>query len=297
MPLDDGVRALKARRDRERLDTMVRYAFSRGCRTRFIYDYFAGGARGGAAPRCGVCDVCLGWGKRDGRPLDDAELLRVRIALSGVGRLSGRFGVERIAQVLTGSQVREILDRGLDRVPTYGKLAGIPIGQVKDLLNVLADAGLIERQGIEGGRPGAFVLALTAEGRRVAMGDSPAGARPPVRAGCRSRSRRARAGTAAATCAAARRRPAAVEAGPEPDPALLAQLKAWRTEEARRKSMPPYVIFHDRTLAELAAARPEGPRGAPAGAWNRTGQARGIRRRAARAARRRLRSHSRVRTG
>ena len=62
-----SIRALKARRDRERLDTMVRYGFSRGCRTRFIYDYFAGGARGGAAPRCGVCDVCLGWGKRDGR--------------------------------------------------------------------------------------------------------------------------------------------------------------------------------------------------------------------------------------
>ena len=48
----------------------------------------------------------------------------MRIALSGVGRLSGRFGVERIAQVLTGSTVREVLDRGLDRVPTYGKLAG-----------------------------------------------------------------------------------------------------------------------------------------------------------------------------
>ena len=61
LPLDLGGRDLKARRDRERLDTVVRYAFSRGCRTRFIYDYFAGGARGGAAPRCGTCDVCLGW--------------------------------------------------------------------------------------------------------------------------------------------------------------------------------------------------------------------------------------------
>ncbi|HYC31358.1 MAG TPA: ATP-dependent DNA helicase RecQ, partial [Gemmatimonadales bacterium] len=99
-PIDTGARALKARRDRERLDTMVRYAFSRGCRTRFIYDYFAGAARGGAAPRCGVCDVCLGWLRGTARPLDDDEVLQVRIALSAVGRLSGRFGVERIAQVL-----------------------------------------------------------------------------------------------------------------------------------------------------------------------------------------------------
>ena len=251
MPLDDEVRALKARRDRERLDTMVRYGFSRGCRTRFIYDYFAGGARRGAAPRCGVCDVCLGWGKRDGRPLEDAELLRVRIALSGVGRLSGRFGVERIAQVLTGSQVREVLDRGLDRVPTYGKLAGMPIDQVKDLLNALADAGLIERQGIEGGRPGAFVLALTAEGRQVAMGKvRPELALPSPEPKGRPRSRRPRSRSGAESA------PAASGPTADPDPALLARLKTWRTEEARRTSMPPYVIFHDRTLAEVAASRP-----------------------------------------
>jgi len=263
-PLDEGARALKARRDRERLDTMVRYGFSRGCRTRFIYDYFAGGARGGAAPRCGTCDVCLGWGRSDGRALDDAELLRVRIALSGVGRLSGRFGVERIAQVLTGSRGREILDRNLDRVPTYGKLAGVAVEEVKDLLNVLADAGLIERQGIEGGRPGAFVLALTPEGRRVARGESrpelalptPAQARtsPRSRAGRRAGGRAARAvpGTKGSAADAP---PAALDEA-DVDPELLARLKTWRTEEARRKGMPPYVIFHDSTLVALAAVRP-----------------------------------------
>jgi ATP-dependent DNA helicase RecQ len=42
------------------------------------------------------------------------------------------------------------------------------------------------------------------------------------------------------------------------DPELLARLKAWRTGEARRKSVPPYVIFHDRTLAAVAAAKPAG---------------------------------------
>ena len=195
-PIDTAGRALKARRDRERLDTIVRYAFSRGCRTRFIYDYFAGGARGGAAPRCGVCDVCLGWRRGAGRPLDEDELLQVRIALSAVGRLSGRFGVERIAQVLVGSRGREVLDRGLDRIPTYGKLSPMPLDRVKDLLGVLADAGLVERRGIEGGRPGAFVLALTPEGRAVAMASCgpsstcPCGRRPGRRRTSRSRTPR-----------------------------------------------------------------------------------------------------------
>jgi ATP-dependent DNA helicase RecQ len=251
-PVDDGVRQHKARRDRERLDTMVRYGFSRGCRTRFVYDYFAGRARGGVAPRCGTCDVCLGWGRATGRPLEDDELLRVRIALSGVGRLSGRFGVERIAQVLTGSRVREVLDRQLDAVPTYGKLAGIPIDDVKELLNALADAGLIDRQGIEGGRPGAFVLALTTEGRRVAKGE----VRPELAlpAGARTRAPRGRRRGARTDRRAAD--PAEVRAVADPDPDVLARLKEWRREEARRQSKPPYVVFHDRTLEALAAALP-----------------------------------------
>jgi len=242
--VDEQARALKARRDRERLDTMVRYAFSRGCRTRFIYDYFAGGARGGAAPRCGVCDVCLGWRRGAGRPLDEDELLQVRIALSGVGRLSGRFGVERVAQVLVGGQGKEVVGRGLDRIPTYGKLAALPLEYVKDLLGVLADAGLVERQGIEGGRPGAFVLALTAEGRAVAKGEVRPELDLPAKDGPRKRAAR----------------PAApLEAEPDPanaDPEVLSRLKGWRTEEARRRGVPPYVIFHDRTLAAIAVARP-----------------------------------------
>ena len=240
-PVDLAGRSLKAKRDRERLDTMIRYAFSRGCRTRFIFDYFAGGARGGAAPRCGVCDVCLGWGRGVPRALGDDEVLEVRIALSAVGRLSGRFGVERLAQVLVGSRSKEVLSRGLDRIPTYGKLSALPLDRIKSLLGTLADAGLLERRGIEGGRPGAFVLALTAEGRAVAMGNVRPELDLPAQAG-----------------------PAPVAAaGPSGDgdvaafdPQLLARLKGWRTEEARRRSVPPYVVFHDRTLEAVAAARP-----------------------------------------
>ena len=114
------------------------FAFSRGCRTRFIYDYFAGGARGGAAPRCGVCDVCLGWRRGAGRPLDEDELLQVRIALSGVGRLSGRFGVERVAQVLVGGQGKEVL-AGMFAT---GKTAAVIVDEKG--LKQESDAGAIE---------------------------------------------------------------------------------------------------------------------------------------------------------
>ncbi len=246
LPVDLAQREEKARRDRERLDSVVRYAYGRGCRTQFIYAYFAGSARGGAEPRCGTCDVCLGWRLAAGRPLDDAEYEQVRIALSGVGRLSGRFGVERIAQVLTGSSAREVTSRGLDRIPTYGRLASLGMERVKDLLGMLADAGLLERRGLEGGRPGVFVLALSEAGRRVAMGQE----RPelPMPGGAPKQARDRKRGGAPQDDSAATLSPA--------DELLLAQLKAWRREEAARRSVPAYVVFPDRTLAAIAARRP-----------------------------------------
>ena len=250
-PIDFAAQADKAVRDRTRLDTMLRYAFGRGCRTRFIYDYFAGAGRRGAIPGCGTCDVCLGWRRVEGRRLDDREFERVRIALSAVARLQGRFGVERVAQVLVGSGSREVLDRRLDRIPTYGRLRDQTIDEVKALLETLVDASLLERRGIEGGRPGAFVLGVTEEGAAVMRaehrpllalpGDKPA---PPPRP---ARSRRTREVSRAGQDATPR---------PGPDGELLRRLKTWRSAEAKRRGVPAFVIFHDTTLEELAALRP-----------------------------------------
>ncbi len=258
LPVDAAVQRAKATRDRERLDTMLRYAFGRICRTRFIFDYFAGAAQGGAAPHCGTCDVCLGWHRAAGRPLDDAEYERVRIALSAVGRLSGRFGIARIAQVLVGSQAREVTSRGLDGIPTYGRLQGTDLDDVKQLLGILADAGLLERRGLEGGRAGMSVLALTPEGRAVAKGvtrpELPLPGRAPGTSRTRPPSRSARG---VAEHGAADRAPGEnAVAASAADPGLIGRLKAWRLDEARARAVPAYVIFPDRTLEAIAARCP-----------------------------------------
>ena len=237
-PVDMTVRAEKARRDRERLDTMMRYANGRGCRTRFIYDYFAGSARGGVAPRCGTCDVCLGWQKVATRPPTDEEYLRVRIALSAVARLSGRFGAVRIAQVLVGSRAKEVLNWRLDRIPTYGKLEALSLDQTKELLHLLADSGLVERRTLEGGKPGAFVLSLSKEGRSVMKGE----ARPELPLPPPPRSHSVRSFQS---------KPA--------DEDLQAHLKAWRLEESQKQGVPAYVIFPDKTIAAIATSLPSDP--------------------------------------
>ncbi|MDQ7087689.1 MAG: HRDC domain-containing protein [Acidobacteriota bacterium] len=244
LPLDLDIQQAKAERDRERLEAMIRYALSPGCRSQFIYDYFAGSAQGGRALQCGTCDNCLGWHRHRGRPLDDEEYRRVRVALSGVARLEGRFGARRIAQMLTGSRSRELLVRRLDRLPTYGRLAELSVDEAQKLLGVLADAGLIERRTLEGGRPGQFVLALTEIGAEVMRGvrrpelalpsgQAAAATGPPREPGRKDRRRR--------------------RAGASP---LAEALRAWRAEEARRRGIPAYRILHDSTLDALACTRP-----------------------------------------
>jgi len=258
-PIDLAALTDKARRDRARLDTMLAYAFGRGCRTRFIYDYFAGAGRAGALPGCGTCDVCLGWRRGKERPLDDREFETVRVALSAVARLQARFGVERIAQVLVGSRDRKIVERGLDRLPTFGRLAEMRLEEVKALLDALVSAGLLERRGIEGGRPGAFVLALCEEGAAVMRAERrPLIALPGREAGAahgeagslrRGKPRRAASRHGMETGSARGTDPA-------PDDDLLRRLKAWRSAEAKRRKVPAYIVFSDATLEALAVRKP-----------------------------------------
>jgi ATP-dependent DNA helicase RecQ len=261
-PIDFKAQAEKMRRDRSRLDTMLRFAFGSTCRTRFIYDYFAGVGRAGAIERCGACDVCLGWRRSDVRGLSDTEYEQVRIALSAVARLPARFGVERIAQVLAGKRSEQVMERGLDRIPTFGRLAMLPIDRIKTILDTLLEAGLLERRGIEGGRPGASVLALTEAGAVVMRAEhrpllSMPEAAPPARRGARKRAAdrlplrpvRRRGG-------AAEPEPDAPARGAAFDTALFDRLRLWRSEEARRRNVPAYVVFHDATLEALATTKP-----------------------------------------
>jgi ATP-dependent DNA helicase RecQ len=254
LPLDLDARAEKARRDRQRLDAIVRYAFHRACRTRYIYDYFAGAAQGGVAPRCGACDVCSGERQGPARPITDAEYERVRIALSAVARLDGRFGGEVIALVLAGSRDRRVVDRGLEELPTHGRLAALPIESIRELLDVLVAAGLVERRAIAGARAGAAVLGLSPEGVRAMRGEArpelalPAPRLPPEAAPPRARRRGG----------ATREAPTALPGPPAepPDPELLARLREWRRGRAAATRSPAYTVFHDSVLEELARRRP-----------------------------------------
>ena len=242
LPLDYEALASKAAHDRERLAAMVRYAESRDCRRAMVMEYFTGEP---AEPQCGACDSCLGWHHREGRELSADEVRTVRIALSAVARLDDRFGRSRIAQVLTGSAAEPVKRFGLEKLPTYGKLRGLPARGVSDLLENLADGGLLSRRSLQGGGSmGGSVLSVSPQGRQVMLDEDASLQLDWPDTLTTGRGRPSRAGATGP------------DDGPPPDPALLDALKEMRRRHARARSVPPYVVFHDRTLMVIASLRP-----------------------------------------
>jgi ATP-dependent DNA helicase RecQ len=235
LPIDFSALEEKRQRDRRRLARMIQYADARGCRHRFILDYF--GDVSANAP-CSACDNCRIQDRPATRPPDAEETILIQKALSGVARMNGRFGRGRIAQVLTGSVAKEIRGAGLDQLSTHGILKAEGTDYILALLDALVMGGCLDVL------PGDFpLLALTDMGNRVMRRQEVVAlALPPRRAAKPARTALPALGVS--------------EEEPPYDQRLFDQLRGWRREKAAESGSPAYLIFSDRTLRELCRRKP-----------------------------------------
>ena len=219
---------------------LLRWVEGGSCRHDAILRYFGDEAE--TLDGCGRCDECLAL--REGEPTDPAETtLIVRKALSGVARVSGRFGIQVAVKLLRGEPDPRLEHSGLAATPTFGNLREHPSPWLLRLLRRCVTRGWATFSG--GDRP---VLVLTEDGRAVMRGERPARLRLPP--------------TEDAT-------PKAPAAAPAPPPSgraladdpvtrvLFEALREHRLTLARAEGVPPYVIASDRTLRELAEIRPQ----------------------------------------
>jgi ATP-dependent DNA helicase RecQ len=179
---------------------------------------------------CGNCDTCAE------PPILFDGTIAAQKALSCIYRTGERFGQAYIADVLLGVENERIAGFGHDRISTFG------IGTEHDNRTWRAILRqLIALRLINVDLAGHGGLSIAPAGREF-LRDKPAlmlrSPRPP-------RARRGRVVRSGAESAIA-----------EADRALFAALRQKRLEIARAQNVPPYVIFHDKTLIELAAARP-----------------------------------------
>jgi ATP-dependent DNA helicase RecQ len=216
--------------ERQRLDAMVAIAEAATCRRQILLRCF------GEAdiPPCGNCDVCLHPPK-----LFDGTVAAQKL-LSAVLRTGRRFGVVHVVDVLRGKLTDKVAQFAHDRLPTFG------IG--KDLSD-LAWRG-VARQLVA---QGALDVAVENHGELVPT----EAARPILRGEQKVMLREEMLHTGSAPARAAR--PAGGAGAPAGDALgsrVFEALRDWRRGEAQAQSVPAYVIFQDRTLTEIAGARP-----------------------------------------
>jgi ATP-dependent DNA helicase RecQ len=209
------------------LDDMDRYCRSLVCRHRALVEYFG---QKYAEPKCPACDVCQG----DTEPVPDCQILAQKI-LSCVARVKESFGVNQVAAVLRGENTEDVRRRGHDKLTTFGLLKDASKDDVRDWINQLIGQGLLLRQGDE--YP---VLKLNPASWEVMRGERTArllrqtqtekGERKKTKVDTRSWE------------------------GVDTD--LFDKMKKLRRKLSTERSVPPYVIFSDAVLRNLARERP-----------------------------------------
>jgi ATP-dependent DNA helicase RecQ len=232
---------------REKLELMMQFAVTHRCRRQMILDYFGDDAE---VSDCG-CDVCC---KGQNTPLAvgaanvaDEVVVLVRQILSGIARCRGKFGIGVVAEVLGGSTTERTQKWGLNELSTFGLLKPYPIKRIVAMLHRVLETGLARQRDPDGVkfRP---VVDLTASGVSVMRGQSP----PPADLADLVPSRIERAIESPA------KKRAAVDDRPmTPEVEVRFEaLRQIRTQIARDRGMPPYIICHDSTLKQMALQAP-----------------------------------------
>ncbi|WP_313434962.1 DNA helicase RecQ [Novosphingobium sp.] len=209
--------------ERQRLDALAGLVETAECRRAVLLRHF------GETPAqtCGNCDNCL----EPAGVIDVSELARK--LLSAVYRTGQSYGLGHLEKVLTGASDDRVLQRGHDQLSVFGILTADEQPLLKPLARALQARGsLLPTE--HGG------LSLGGDAREILKGEASVLIVVPPK-----REKKRRGGRSAADGGA----------NPVGDP-LFDALRTLRRDLAQEAGVPPYVVFHDATLREMAAARP-----------------------------------------
>ena len=203
-----------------KLDAMVSYCQTGSCRRAALLCYF------GEEPteeNCDSCDVCEA-------ETFDATIISQKI-LSAVIRTGERFGATHISQVLTGRRVKSVTDRNHDSLSVFGIVDDYTAKSLRELMATLVSRGLLAR-----GDSRYPTLSVTPQGRSFLKNRE--SIELPVLESTTRVSRRARAEL-------------------DYDNDLFQKLRQLRTRLASERGVPPYVVFGDVSLREMAHYYPQ----------------------------------------
>ncbi len=187
---------------------------------------------------CGACDVCLGETEVE---KDSARV--AQIIMSAVARLDQRWGASHVADVLRGANTEKIKSNGHDALSVHGLLREHAKGEVQMYIEQLIAAGALQRHLNDSG----FETIRFGElGNAVMKAEEPVTLARPMGSGTVRQERERRSS----------KRPAEVVILDADEKELFEKLRAVRLEISREDSIPPYMVFNDATLREMAKRKP-----------------------------------------
>ena len=212
-----------------KLNAMLGYCETASCRRQVLLTYFGDEQ----TQPCGNCDTCL-------NPVETYDgTVEAQKVMSAVYRTGQRFGAGHVIDVLTGADTKKIRRFGHERLPTYG------VGDSRtksDWSAIVRQLIAAEYLHVDVGGYGS--LQLTAACGPVLKGEATVQLRHDPTPATTSRS-------------SSRRTKTAPELPETPEAEVLFDaLRDLRSQLARDQGVPPYVIFHDATLTEMAARLP-----------------------------------------
>ncbi len=214
------------------LNCMVQYCEGHQCLRRYILQYF------GEYPsweRCGKCSSC------DAETVEEDRTFEVRNICQCVDELKGRFGMTMICDVLKGSSNAKIKRQGFQEKASFGLLQSLSVAEIRDMVRQAVDGGYLQQS--DGKYP---VISLTAAGRDVLAGKEKVVQEKIIvpETAETEKNRRQKVQANRAGIDEVMLRP------------LFEALRARRYELAQKEHIPPFVIFSDATLWEMAARKP-----------------------------------------
>ena len=223
----EGDEAIKRLRGRK-LEALLGYCETVACRREILLGYF-----GETYPApCGNCDNCL-------QPAETWDgTVAAQKALSCVYRTGQRFGAAHLTDILVGNASPAVLRRGHDRLKTFGVGRELSAAEWRSVFRQLAASGLLTVSLAE-----LAGFRLTERSRAVLRGEQTVELRrdlPVQKSGKTGRPSG----------------PPSEDLEDERSRALFEKLRQLRLEISKRLNLPPYVVFHDKTLKEMAARRP-----------------------------------------
>jgi ATP-dependent DNA helicase RecQ len=217
-----------------KLEALVALAETAHCRRTRLLGYFG---ETPAASKCGNCDNCLS------PPLvRDGKVIAQKL-LSCAYRTGQRFGAMHLIDVLVGRMTDRVKQFGHDKISVFGIGAELNEKQWRAALRQLVAMGHLRADGEAFG-----ALKLTETARGVLKGETEVMLREQA-PGSRIRATRVKSRRGDLAQPPAGR-------GETGSPALLAALRAWRSQVARQRGVPAYVVLHDSTIDGIATARP-----------------------------------------